>query len=247
MTASKANRVIERHYFEQFRGAYPLPPGEISYSDRPDVLIRGDRTVGIEITNFYLRDGSDPKSEQQQRDLRRRSLEKAHQLYRAESSRGLELIVTFNPEVPLTPTSRKMLPVQLAAFAAQNEHLPSGPYYGNGLPPEILCVWLSNKDWPNPTWTRRCQVYTVEDMAVPRLQEIVAAKEAKAKKYEKCDAYWLLVVVDWIDGAQEQEITSTRLKLTSSVYEKIIVYKPTFNEIVEARKWPPHPHECYAP
>ena len=235
MKASRTNREIERHYFEQFRGVYPLPTGEVSYFDRPDVLIRGDRKVGIEVTNFYLRDGSDPTSEQRQRDLRRCLLEKAHQLYRAESSRGIELTVTFNPGVPLTRASCKMLSPQLAAFAAQNEHRPSGPYR-DGLPPEISCVWLSNKDWPNPTWERRGQVYTVEEMAVPRLLDIVAAKEAKAAEYEPCDAYWLLVVVDWINAAQEQQITSTNAQLASSVYEKIILYKTTFDEIVEVKK-----------
>ena len=68
---------------------------------------------------------------------------------------------------------------------------------------------------------------------MPRLLDIVAAKEAKAMEYEPCDAYWLLVVVDWIDAAQEQEITSTSAQLASSVYEKIIIYKTTFDEIVE--------------
>ncbi len=163
-------------------------------------------------------------------------MEKAHQHYRAKTSRGIELTANFNPNVPLTPASCKMLPRQLAAFAAQNEHKPSGPYYGNGLPPEILGLWLSNRDWPNPTWARRGQVYSVEEMAVPRLLDIVAAKEAKAAEYERCDAYWLLVVVDWIDAAQEQEITISSPQLESSVYEKIIIYKPTFDEIVEVKK-----------
>ncbi len=234
MTANRTNRDIERYYFEQFRGAYSLPAGEVSYSDKPDILIRGDRKVGIEVTNFYLRDGSDPTSEQRQRVWRRSVLERGHQLYRAQSSRGIELTVTFNPHVPLRPASCKMLPRQLAAFAERHEHGPSGRYYGDGLPPEILHVWLSNRDWPNPTWARGGQVYTVEEMAMPRLQEIVAAKEAKAKKYEHCDAYWLLVVVDWTDAAQEQEITST--SLASSVYQRIIIYKPFFDEITEVKK-----------
>ena len=69
MTANRTNRDIERHYFEQFRGAYSLPTGEVSYFDRPDVLVRGDLKVGIEVTNFYLRDGRDPTSEQRQRVL----------------------------------------------------------------------------------------------------------------------------------------------------------------------------------
>jgi len=44
-----------------------------------------------------------------------------------------------------------------------------------------------------------------------------------------------LIIVDWVDSAQDQEITTTGLKLSSSVFEKIIVYKPGFEEIVEVK------------
>jgi hypothetical protein len=47
----------ERNYFEMFRRDFPLPKGKIEYGDRPDVILRGDRTIGIEITNFYLKPG----------------------------------------------------------------------------------------------------------------------------------------------------------------------------------------------
>jgi hypothetical protein len=43
-------------------------------------------------------------------------------------------------------------------------------------------------------------------MSEVALEAIVREKEAKAAEYNPCDAYWLLVVVDWIDPAQEQEI-----------------------------------------
>jgi hypothetical protein len=31
----RTTRDIERHYFEQFRGAYGLPEGSIEYEDKP--------------------------------------------------------------------------------------------------------------------------------------------------------------------------------------------------------------------
>jgi hypothetical protein len=60
-------------------------------------------------------------------------------------------------------------------------------------------------------------------------------KESKAADYAPCDAYWLLIVVDWADPAQDQEITTTGLKLPSEVFEKIIVYKPGFEDIAEVK------------
>lgn len=57
----KTNRDIERHYFEQFNAAYTLPNGTAEYADRPDVLLRGRRTIGIEMTRFYLQPGGLPR------------------------------------------------------------------------------------------------------------------------------------------------------------------------------------------
>lgn len=45
------NAEIERYYFELFRQVYAVPAGEIEYTDKPDVIVRGDSTLGIEITN----------------------------------------------------------------------------------------------------------------------------------------------------------------------------------------------------
>jgi len=56
-------------------------------------------------------------------------------------------------------------------------------------------------------------------------------QESKSAKYESCDAYWLLVVVDGIDSAQEQEIRIDP-RINSCVFEKIIVFH-TFGYIVE--------------
>jgi len=78
-------------------------------------------------------------------------------------------------------------------------------------------------------------VYSYEEMSAARLRKIVAEKEAKAADYAPCDAYWLLIVVDWADAAQDQEITTTGLKLPSEVFEKIIVYKPGFEDIAEVK------------
>jgi hypothetical protein len=71
VTVRKTTREVERHYFEQFRKAYPLQAGTIAYGDKPDVTQTGERTIGIEITRFYLQSGRVAFSEQQRRPLRR--------------------------------------------------------------------------------------------------------------------------------------------------------------------------------
>jgi len=68
------------------------------------------------------------------------------------------------------------------------------------------------------------------------LEKIVREKESKAAEYLPCDAYWLLIIVDWMDNAQEQEISVQSVKIASNVFERIIVYKPDFDDILEV--WP---------
>jgi len=71
-------------------------------------------------------------------------------------------------------------------------------------------------------------------MSQTRLTEIITEKEEKAKEYGPCDAYWLLIVVDSSSAAQEQEIRRDEgLNVSSNVLQKIIVYKPFFEHIVE--------------
>jgi hypothetical protein len=233
----KTNRDIEHHYFERFRQAYELPSGVVSYADKPDVLVNGDRTIGIEITNFYLEPGSDEGSEQRQRPRRYEVASEAHRLYRAGGGKGIELTIEFNSAKPITSANKNTLPQKIAAFAASVDLQPTGPFYPDSFPdmPEITSIWLNSREWPDATWARPGQVHSYEEMSAARLQAIVAEKESKAANYTSCDAYWLLIVVDFADPAQDQEITTTGLKLSSDVFEKIIIYKPGFEDIVEVK------------
>ena len=68
--------------------------------------------------------------------------------------------------------------------------------------------------------------------------EIVREKEAKVRGYDQCDTWWLLIVVDSMDSAQEQEIRIDGLGVDSDVFQKIIIYKPYFEHIVEIAPLP---------
>ena len=75
-------------------------------------------------------------------------------------------------------------------------------------------------------------------MSHERLTKIIREKEAKARQYVRCDAYWLLIVVDFLDSAQEQEIRIDGFTIDSEVFQKIILYKPYFEHIVEITPQP---------
>jgi hypothetical protein len=228
------NRDIERHYFEQFRGAYGLPNGAAEYADKPDVLLKGKRTIGIEMTRFYLQPGGSPGSEQQQKPRRERVVSDAHELHRDAGRKKFELTITFNPDRPITSARRKLLPKELAALAATLSADRSGPIDADflGGMPEVHSIYLNGKEYDDAKW-RVSQVYSLDLMSAEGLEQIVREKESKATEYAPCDAYWLLIIVDWRDNAQDQEINVAGVKIASSVFERIIVYKPGFEDIVE--------------
>jgi hypothetical protein len=231
------NGDIERHYFEQFRGTYRLPNGVVEYADKPDVLLKGERTIGIEMTRFYLQPGGSSDSEQQQKPRRERVVSDAHELHRDAGRKKFELTITFNPDRPITSARRKILPKELAALAASMSADRSGPIDANflGRMPEIHSIYLNAKEYDDAKW-HVSQVYSLDLMAAEGLEQIVREKESKAAEYAPCDAYWLLIIVDWRDNAQDQEIYVEGVKIASRVFERIIVYKPGFEDLVEV--WP---------
>ncbi len=233
----KTNRDIERHYFEQFNEAYKLPNDAAEYADRPDVLLRGERTIGIEITRFYLQPGDSPGSEQQQKPRRERVVSDAHKLHRSAGGKKFELTITFDPDRPITSARRKILPKELAAWAATISAAQSGPIDADLFErmPEVSSIYLNSKEYDDAKWSV-CQVYSLHLMSAEGLEEIVREKESKAAEYLPCDAYWLLIIVDWRDNAQDQEISVKGVKIASDIFKRVIVYKPGFEDIVEV--WP---------
>lgn len=233
----KTNKEIERHYFERFRKAYALPAGAVSYGDKPDVTLAGARTIGIEITRFYLQSGHVPFSEQQQRPLRAAVMSEAQDIYRRNGGKNIELTIAFEARRPITPPRRKSLPGDLAGLAKRVDNSPtSGPVDSWHLRamPEISSVWLNPRQYPDAEW-RLIGSYGVGLMSPVGLESIVREKEALSVQYHPRDAYWLLVVVDGMDPAQEQEIRIDGLSVASAVFEKIIVYKPGFEHIAEVK------------
>jgi hypothetical protein len=83
----------------------------------------------------------------------------------------------------------------------------------------------------------RCMQH-VPMLLMERLINIVKDKEQRSKKYEKCDAYWLLVIiVDFINSAQDQGIQVDAFKkIKTETFERVIVYKTLFGHVLEASK-----------
>jgi hypothetical protein len=149
------NRDIERHYFEQFIKAYKLPNGGAEYADRPDVILRGEQTIGIEITRFYLQPGGSLANEQRQKPFRKGVVSDAHKLHLSAGGKKFELTISFRPDRPITSARRKILPKELAALAATLSNVGTGPLRADlfeGMP-EVSYIYLNSKEYADTKWS----------------------------------------------------------------------------------------------
>lgn len=228
-----SNQSIERYYFEQFRLHYKLPDGEVQYSDKPDVIIRGAAMVGIEIANLYISSGNDPTSEQVQRSRRAQVLERAQSLHAARGGKRIELSVDFQPDQPILEVAPVAQP--LAELACAVEDGPSGlikPKLFKHVP-QLRSVYCNASEHDAPWW-RAVQCYTVPYLSTERLRDVIQSKSGKAKSYQACDEYWLLLIVDFADRAQDQELQRpVAAPLEKSAFRRVLIYKPQFAQVLE--------------
>jgi len=227
---------IERHYFERFRELYPLPEGQITYSDKPDIILQGTRKVGIEVTNFFRQSGALPESEQRQRPLRDEMLASSQKLYLAGGGKRIEVSCGFDQANPITLGRKRKLPADLAALILALDNLHSGEiqkHLFRDHMPEVSFIYLNAMEYPDPKW-RVVQSHKLGVISAEDLEVIVRGKEVKSAEYQACDSYWLLIVVDAMDAAQNQEIRVDGLRINSDIFERIIIFH-TFGYIVEVK------------
>ena len=64
-------------------------------------------------------------------------------------------------------------------------------------------------------------------MSLGRLRELISDKTKKLSAYQPFDAYWLLLVVDFMDSAQDQDLHWPPGEvLGCSPFERVLLYKP---------------------
>lgn len=229
-----SNQDIEKYYFEMFRKDYPVPSGTIIYRDSPDIIVDGERRIGIEITNFFHQCGSLLESEQVQSRWRDKVILEAQSLYQTQSGRRFEISFGFDQSNPIR--DMKTLIDKIVELVTQIQNSKTGQVRRDHFKhiPELSFVYLNNKEYEHTRW-RLVQVHDVPVMDLKRLVSIVKDKEKRSKRYEKCDVYWLLVVVDFVNPAQDQEIRIDNFKkIETEVFERVIVYKTLFGHVLEA-------------
>lgn len=218
--------------FQSFSKDHPLPNGLVERSDKPDVLIHGERTLGIEITTLHIQDGQIAGCEQNQVKPRQRAVELAQEIHIKAGGRPIELAIGFDSEYPITDAK---VTAHAIAEVAAHVQLGAAGLIDQLTYEHICCVnfmYLSG-EYANPKWKVQ-QSYLVPTLQVDRVREVVAEKIYKAKQYQPCDAMWLLITVDFWNPAQDQDIEwPTDERIDCGPFERVFLYKPAFRRVVE--------------
>ena len=227
-----AHQLTEQHYFELFAQHYDVPAGRIEYSDKPDVLIHGERKIGVELAHLHKTSGQDPASEQVQNQRRISVIETAERIYLERGGRKIELWIDFDPQHPIQSienTAHGLANVALEIADFMEGHTSYG---GFEKTPELRFLTHNGKEYEDSRW-KLLQGHDVPSLSVERVKELIVQKTKKIKNYQQCDAYWLLLVVEFWDPAQDQDIRwpeGESVGLTP--FEEIFIYKPHFREVV---------------
>lgn len=221
--------------FELFRRDYCLPEGEPVRSDRPDVVIRGAKTVGIELTTLHLLDGSNAASEQRQAKRRADVLAHAQEFHRNAGGSSIELVVGFDRESPIENVQATAQAI--AEVAARIQDGPRGEIKNLAYKHinSVNFMFLTGA-YADPRW-RVQQVHQVPTLQVDRVKKIVADKIGRAEKYQDCDELWLVITVDFWNPAQDQDIEwPTETPIDCGPYKHVFLHKPAFRQVVEVRR-----------
>ena len=223
-----SNQEIEKYYFERFTEDFPLPNGELEYGDKPDVIIISSKKIGIEIANLYLVDGAVEASEQVQRKRRESVIKLAEADYKLKSNLNHEFHISFNSKIPVIDV--ELTATKLINFITSIEKTLGNFFASNAfnISPEIYSVYRSPKQYTDAKW-QTSQAFNGKNLQVARVRRIVQQKNEKISGYIYCDNYWLLLIVDFMDSAQDQEIEWPIDEAPIECkFEKVIIYKPQF-------------------
>jgi len=229
MTRRASQLEIEKYYFENFSRRFVLPEGEIVHGDKPDIIINGEKRTGIEITNFYVDQSGEEPSQTSRRD---NAVSCAQAIYRERTGRNVEYRFGFSDGLNIRNV-RKMAG-KLACLAGRFDDYPPGRVAIEEFSdiPEVFFLWRGD-EYEGCTWQHQ-HVARIPVMNQDSLKKIIENKEKKAKRYEGCDQLWLLIVIDYMNFSQDQEINGVKPdEIETAVFDKVVIYKTCYEQIIE--------------
>jgi hypothetical protein len=224
----EAQKQRERQLFELFRAEFGGPQGDIDDSgEKPDLVVSAAISVGVEVTELHVLSGSDPVSWQRQSARRTAAIDLARSQYEQSGGPFFEFHFDLRRPLPSELSVGKLAAECLAAAHASlaTEGGAISPLVLEGVAPNVRWLYRSPKEYDAPRWTD-LTVHAVPQLNVERLQEVVDTKAEKLAGYRHCDEQWLLVVIDFWNAGQDQQLDwPDSAVLRRRGFDRVFVFK----------------------
>ena len=207
--ANSDKKQKERAQLEQLRSLIAdFPVGEVIGDEEPDFLIRGERTVGIELTELHRLPAAGQAPAQETQSLHERAIRRASDVYVAAGHPPVECNFQFREPVSKADVPRlaQVLADLVARIRPEMDEQCSEEFTWDNRDyfPEVL-TYVSVRRYPaiEKTFFGAAGPAPAVPLRVEDVKRVVQAKEGKIPSYrQRCDEVWLVIVVD-------SEFTST--------------------------------------
>ena len=227
----------EKEIFQSYLSISGLDAFSIEFGDKPDVIFvdSKERKVGLEISRLDPYAASSlAGTPSARRAVRENIVRGAFESYVKDFAREqFYLGVTFSDDFEISSAmhSKNFLKKIVGALKADDswQSMFLDPTQSFGI--EMLQFRRFTGGGNN--W-ETLQSYSVGAIDVAGLRERVRRKSDKSKYYKSVDALWLLLYVDfWVSEADQEIILPANFSIEPSAFERVILFKPAFHQIVE--------------
>jgi hypothetical protein len=233
-----AQKQRERSYLDEFRRVVSVP-GIVEEGERPDFIVRGDATIGVEVVDLFHVPGSDPLGWQRQRPRGDRAIAQAHAIFERAGGRRFDYAIDL-ARLPAEASIGEIAAQIWGAANAAAQDGPGGIVSSLLLEPFPLVSWMhrSENEYEEPRWYAMA-VHDTPPLDPAAVQAAVDGKGIKLARYRACDAHWLLLVVNFSNRAQNQALVwPAEAVLQRRGFDRVFVLKTAHSEVLEPASVP---------
>lgn len=204
--------------------------------ENPDIILSlNNQKIGIEVTDFYRKDGNEKCSEQKQKPLRDSIISHAQKIFEKKfPNTGVEASFGFRPIENKKRVAEKIANLIAGNYSQYYDALPLDCFEDI---PELEFVYINKERFEDTKWRSAQSISDIGQIKLSHLQKIICSKEKKLGEYEKCDLQWLLIVVNFMNLASDVEISNVDYSSISiKGFDCVFIMKSSHGQLIELKK-----------